>query len=332
MEEAKTPSSRYWKALDETRIQCTLCPNNCVIRNGKTGICGVRQNDDNHLTLPFYGRASAIALDPVEKKPLYHFHPGKPILSIGFLGCSLRCPFCQNYSISQSTRSRTEYVSPEELVETAQSRDSFAVAYTYNEPTIHAEYILEAATRARRSGLKNVLVTAGYANSEAADELLSVVDAANIDLKGFQPQFYSKELGAELDPVKRFIRDAASRIHVEVTTLVIPGKNDSEDEIEAMAAFLADQSPDIPYHLSAYYPTYKYTREATEASMILRLKSVAEKHLRFVYPGNIRGEADTKCPQCGHIVVKRQGYLTETSGLTQGSCANCGNPIPVIAD
>lgn len=324
--------ARYWEPVDEARIQCSLCPNNCVIRNGRSGICGVRRNDDGRLTLPFYARASAVAMDPIEKKPLYHFHPGKPILSIGFVGCSLRCPFCQNYSISQSTKARTDEVSPQELVDVAKERGSFAIAYTYNEPTIHAEYVLETSRLAHKAGLKNVLVTAGYVNAGAAHDLLDLIDAANVDLKGFQPDFYRKELGAKLEPVKEFIREAARKIHVEVTSLIVPGKNDSDDEVEAMARFLADQSPDIPYHLSAYYPTYKYTRDATPPAEITHLKEVAERHLRYVYPGNIRGEANTNCPSCGTVIVSRRGYATSTPGLSKGRCTSCNEPIPILME
>lgn len=322
--------AQYWESVDETRIHCALCPNDCVIRDGKTGICGVRQNDGGRLSLPFYARASAIAMDPIEKKPLYHFHPGTPILSIGFVGCSLRCPFCQNFSISQSTKARTDAVEPEELVGIAKERGSFAIAYTYNEPTIHTEYVLEAAGLARAAGLKNVLVTAGYVNAEPAADLLGAIDAANVDLKGFQPDFYRKELGAKLEPVKEFIRAAAREIHVEITSLIIPRKNDSDAEVEAMARFIAKQSPDIPYHLSAYYPTYKYTREPTPPQEIMHLQELAKRHLRYVYPGNVRGGADTRCPSCGTIVVSRHGYATETPGLSNGRCTSCDEPIPII--
>lgn len=322
--------ARYWESVDDTRVRCTLCPNECVIREGKSGICGVRANEDGVLSLPFYGRASAIALDPIEKKPLYHFHPGQPILSIGFLGCSLRCPFCQNYSISQSTTSRTERVTPAELVKIARDRGSFAVAYTYNEPTIHAEFVLEAGRLAHEAGLANVLVSAGYVNEAVAEDLLDVIDAANVDLKGFQPDFYRKELGAKLDPVKEFIGAAARRIHLEVTSLIIPGKNDTDAEVEAMARFLGEIDPNIPYHLSAYYPTYKYTRTATPPQQIVHLKELAQRHLAYVYPGNIHGEADTHCPHCGTVIVRRQGYATEVIGLTDGRCASCGHQIPIV--
>jgi pyruvate formate lyase activating enzyme len=292
----------------------------------------VRANEDGVLSLPFYGRASAIALDPIEKKPLYHFHPGQPILSVGFLGCSLRCPFCQNYSISQSTTSRTERVGPAELVKIAQDRGSFAIAYTYNEPTIHAEFVLEAGRLAHEAGLANVLVSAGYVNEAAAEDLLDVIDAANVDLKGFQPDFYRKELGAKLDPVKAFISAAARRIHLEVTSLIIPGKNDTDEEVEAMARFLGEIDPNIPYHLSAYYPTYKYTRAATPPQQIVHLKKLAQRHLAYVYPGNIRGEADTHCPNCGTLIVRRQGYATEVIGLADGHCTSCRHEIPIVVD
>ncbi|MFP4483984.1 MAG: AmmeMemoRadiSam system radical SAM enzyme, partial [Spirochaetaceae bacterium] len=302
----------YQRRRSDNVVQCSLCPHNCVIRPDSWGMCGVRRNDNGTLVLPFYGQASALAMDPIEKKPLYHFHPGSHILSIGFLGCSLRCPFCQNYRISQSTRAHSEYVSPEELTRSAGEHESVGVAYTYNEPTIHAEYVLEAAGLVQAAGLKNVLVTAGYLNEDSAKDIFAAMDAANIDLKGFQEEFYRKELKAGLKEVLRAIEIAYERCHVEITTLVIPGKNDSDEEIRSIAKHLAGIDPEIPFHLSAYYPSYRYVQEGTTPEHLYSRMEIAKQYLHHVYPGNVPGAADTRCARCGATLVTRNRYVIRT--------------------
>jgi pyruvate formate lyase activating enzyme len=322
-------AARFYEVRDDGKLQCHLCPHNCVIADGKFGFCQVRRNEGGELVLPFYGAASALGVDPIEKKPLYHFYPGKPILSIGFLGCFLRCPFCQNYRISQSTVAHTEQVSPDDLVSEANARDSFGIAYTYNEPSIHAEYVLDAAERAGAAGLKNVIVTAGYLNEESAKAIYGAMDAANIDLKGFQEDFYRKELRGGLAEVLRGIEIAHERCHVEVTTLVIPGKNDSDEETREIARFIADLDPNIPLHMSAYYPTFNYTTEATSREHLLSRIEIAREHLNFVYPGNIRAPANTHCTSCGSLLIERSGYRTRVHGVRDGRCASCGADVPV---
>ena len=322
-------NARYYSKEDQF-IQCELCPNRCKILEGKTGICRIRLNKGNSLALPYYGRLSAVAVDPIEKKPLYHFYPGSKILSIGFVGCSLQCPFCQNYSISQSTDRGEQYIGPEELVEIAQDRGSFGIAYTYSEPAIHIEYALEAADLARRKGLKNVLVSNGYLNPGPADDLLEFIDAANIDLKCFNDEFYQKEIKGQLEPVLEFIRKASKKTRLEVTTLIIPGKNDSNREMEEISSFLADLNPDIPLHLSCYYPAYKYTIARTQYDMVEHLAGIARKNLRFVYLGNVGlKETNTYCPSCGELLIRRSGYATKILGIQDGSCGNCGREIPI---
>lgn len=311
-------------------VSCSLCPHHCRIAPGRSGICGVRGNANGVPDLPYYGHLSAVASDPIEKKPLYHFHPGQWIYSIGFLGCSLRCPFCQNFHISQERGANTRFVSPENLVRNAQESGSFGIAYTYNEPTVHFEYVTEAARLARQAGLKNVLVSAGYLNPEPARRLLDLMDAANIDLKSFSEEMYRRELKAGLAEVLEFLRLAVKRIHLEVTTLVIPGKNDGDQEIEAMAGFLADLSPDIPYHLSAYHPSYRYVAEATRPEAIRRAVELARKHLRFVYPGNIVDDADSVCPNCGAVLVQRRGYRVRLGSLGPTGCRACGQTVPFV--
>ncbi len=307
-----------------------MCPHNCVIREGKCGICNTRCNVEGELDLPYYGRISSSGLDPIEKKPLYHFYPASTIFSVGFWGCSFRCPFCQNYRISQYAE-KTDYVSPARLSELALRSGSFGIAYTYSEPLIHVEYLIESATEARKRGLKNVLVSNGYANPEPAKELLGLMDAANIDLKAFTDDFYKKELGGGLEEVKRFITDAAGATHLEVTTLVIPGKNSDAGEIESIARFLASLSRDIPFHLSCYFPQYKYNVAQTPARMVEELAQIARKHLRYVYMGNAGSRGtDTLCPDCGNLIIRRAGYATEIVDLENGSCGKCGTKIPIL--
>lgn len=305
-------------------LLCTLCPHTCRIADGDYGLCKVRRNKGGTLELPFHGKLSALAVDPVEKKPLYHFHPGEQILSVGFYGCSFRCPFCQNYRISQEADQHAHSVSPAECVSLADKHGSFGIAYTYSEPLVHFEWVLETCIQARASGLKNVLVTNGYLNPAPAGELFQAVDAANVDLKSFSDNFYRKELGGSLKPVLRFIEEAAGAIHVEVTTLVIPGKNDSEEEISEIARFIASVDRRIPLHISAYYPTYKYVISATTADTIRRLTETAREHLDYVYPGNIPGPSNTLCPACGSVLIERRGYTVRTTGLNNGRCAACG--------
>jgi pyruvate formate lyase activating enzyme len=325
-----TPQARFYEKRHDEKVRCRLCPHNCVIPDGTFGFCQVRKNEAGELVLPFYGAASALGVDPIEKKPLFHFHPGKRILSVGFLGCFLRCPFCQNYRISQSTVAHTEQVTPDDLVSRAQREDSFGIAYTYNEPAIHAEFVLDSAGRAADAGLKNVLVTAGYLNEDSAKEIYAAMDAANIDLKGFQEEFYRKELAGGLKEVLRGIEIAYERCHVEVTTLVIPGKNDSDEETREIAKFIAGLDPNIPLHMSAYYPTFNYTTEATSPEHLLSRIEIAREHLNFVYPGNIRAPANTHCPSCGNLLIERSGYHTRVPGVRDGQCAECGSDVPVV--
>jgi pyruvate formate lyase activating enzyme len=308
---------------------CELCPNNCKIREGQKGTCMVRENQDGNLYLPAYGYLSAISSDPIEKKPLYHYYPGKQIFSAGFYGCNLSCPFCQNYTISKEfSLSGKNYISPDDLVDSAFERGSFGIAYTYSEPIVHFEYVTEAEEYASSLGLKNILVTNGYINDDFSDKLLSNTDAVNVDLKSYNPDFYTKELKGKLEPVLSFIRKAGASVHTEITTLIIPGKNDSEEELRQSAAFIASVNKQIPFHLSAYHPCYKYSIPPTTPSKLMRLAEIASEYLDFVYTGNINsGRADTKCPSCGNTLINRSGYQTECSGIKGGICAICGTPV-----
>ncbi len=310
---------------------CTLCPRSCRILQGKHGKCGVRFNNSEGGNLPFYGILSAVNIDPIEKKPLYHFYPGSLIFSIGFYGCSFHCPFCQNFQISQQTpEERSEkYVSPEKLIGLVQQNNLTSVAFTYSEPLVHFEYILKASQLARENGIKTVLVTNGYLNTKPARELLPYIDALNIDLKSFSDVFYSRELGGALQPVLDFIKLSSEYSHVEVTTLVIPDKNDSDDELDTIAGFIASVDRNIPLHLSAYYPAFNYTRQSTKESTIARLTKRARAFLPFVYPGNTGGlNSNTYCPGCGELLIERHGYRISNPGIQDGLCSSCGKAVP----
>lgn len=275
-----------------------------------------------------------MAVDPVEKKPLYRFKPGSSALSIGFVGCNLRCPFCQNWEISQGTGAPTERLEPEACAALALRARCASVAYTYSEPVVHAEWVIEAMKAVRAAGLANVLVTNGCVLPPASTELLARCDAVNVDLKSWRPDFHRRELGGELEAVKAFIAQAhADGVHVEVTTLILPGANDTEEEIDAVAGFLAELSPELPYHLSAYRPMYRWTKPATPAETVVGLAAVARRRLRHVYVGNLAFERnDDTCTACGALLVRRAGYSVDSSGLAKGPdgearCAACGERV-----
>jgi pyruvate formate lyase activating enzyme len=315
----------YARSVDSV-VVCTLCPHGCRIPEGSAGKCLVRQNRGGRLSLPFRGVLSSVAIDPIEKKPLYHFHPGREIFSVGFFGCNFRCPFCQNYTISQHTVASAERITPSKLVSRAVDSGSFAIAYTYSEPLVHFEFVRDTCIEARKKGLANVLVTNGYLSSEPTRELARLIDAANVDLKGWNDRFYRDEIGGSLAPVKAFIeRLFEAGVHVEITTLVIPGKNDTDEEIDGIASFIASLSVDIPYHLSAYYPAFRYTVPPTRADRVVELVALARRRLRYVYAGNLRGvDSDTACPGCGATLIARRGYRVEVTGVHDGACSRCG--------
>jgi pyruvate formate lyase activating enzyme len=324
--------ARYWEARPDGRVQCLLCPHTCTVAPGKRGRCGVRANREGRLYTLNYGEVSSLADDPIEKKPLYHFYPGRSILSVGTVGCSFRCRFCQNHGISQNPDHPTEYISPDKLVGLALQEGSLGIAYTYNEPFVWYEYVLDCCGLARERGLKNVFVTNGHLNPEPLAELLPLADAFNVDLKSFRPGFYRSLVGGELEPVKRTIREIASRpgITLEVTTLVIPGHNDSEDEMDELAGWLASLRPDIPYHLSAYFPRYRLHAPPTPAAILERLRETAGRHLQYVYVGNVPGPSETLCPECGALLISRRGYHVTRGRLAYGKCESCGTPVPIV--
>ncbi|MDR1560285.1 MAG: AmmeMemoRadiSam system radical SAM enzyme [Clostridiales bacterium] len=271
-------------------VRCSLCPWECELPEGALGRCKARRSRGGKLIAESYGMITSASLDPIEKKPLNHFFPGSFIFSIGLYGCNLHCPFCQNHRISMS-RPETSYASPEDIAALAEryARDgnNLGVAYTYNEPMIAFEYVLDCTRAVHARGLKNVAVTNGCINEEPFNTILPYIDAFNIDLKG-SAAFYKEKLGGDLDTVKRNIRSAASQSHVEVTTLIIPGENDSDEETEESAEFLSGISPDLPLHLSRFIPQYKYARkQPTPAETMRRLRDIAEKYLKHVHLGNM---------------------------------------------
>ena len=316
------------------KLECLLCPHHCKLSAGQTGICGARTNTGNTIELTTYGIISGFSLDPIEKKPLYHFFPGSSILSIGSYGCNMRCDFCQNYNISQFVKTgKSHYSSPESIVQKALSTENnIGVAFTYNEPSISFEFVRDTALAAKSKGLYNVMVSNGYVNSEPLSEIIRFTDAFNIDLKAFNQDFYRKLAGANLEPVKSTLRQIAkSGRHLEVTTLIIPGQNDNEDEMTTQIQWMADElGKDVPFHLSRYFPNYKRKDPLTSEDALKKLTDIASEKLTYVYTGNTVdfSRQDTTCPGCRKTVTMRSGYTTVLVNLDkEGNCTNCGTRI-----
>ncbi|MCG8572195.1 MAG: AmmeMemoRadiSam system radical SAM enzyme [Spirochaetes bacterium] len=310
-------------------IQCRLCPNFCKLKEEhQFGVCGVRKRENDCIVNPFSGILSAESMDPIEKKPLYHFYPGSQIFSIGFYGCTLKCKFCQNHSISQhKPPPHAEVTQPKELVDYIKKQGLKGIAFTYSEPTLYFEWVLETARLCRKNDIKTVLVTNGYLNPEAARTLLAEIDGANIDLKAFHEDFYQRLCSARLEPVKEFIKIAWElKVHIELTTLVITRENDSLEECGQITNFIAALSPDIPYHISRYHPSYQFNAPPTSEKTIKSWVLEAQKKLHYVYGGNVAFDNDTKCKKCQHILVSRSFYQTDRGGLSkEGRCKKCGS-------
>jgi pyruvate formate lyase activating enzyme len=325
--------AKYWKTRFDNRLACVLCPHVCKFNDGDTGLCNTRQRKDDKLYSLNYGRITSLAMDPIEKKPLYHFHPGSQILSIGTFGCSFKCLFCQNAEISQG-RPPTREVTSDEVVKAAKAYNSTGIAYTYNEPIIWMEFVQETAALARQEGLKNVIVSNGYVNPVPLNDLIPHLDAANIDIKSIDDSFYYKLCKAKLRPVL----DACTRmknagVHVEVTNLIIPGENDSDENFSKLRDWIHDNlGADTAVHLSAYHPMYKFKAPPTPAETMEHALKIVRKKLPFTYLGNVWSSAgaNTRCLKCGKDIVKRTGYRIDTSGLSDGACASCGSPAPFV--
>ena len=325
----------FYKKIDEKSVRCNLCSHNCVITESKRGICGVRENKEGVLYTLVYGKAVAQAVDPIEKKPLFHFYPGSRAYSVATVGCNFRCLNCQNADISQMPREYGriigEEVSPEEIVEQAKRYNCRIIAYTYTEPTIFFEYAYETAKIASREGMKNVFVTNGYITEDALREIAPYLDAANVDLKSFSDDFYRKVCGARLQPVLDSIKlHKELGIWIEVTTLIIPTLNDSEEELRKIAEFLRNVSEDIPWHISRFYPAYRLSDlQPTSVEILCTARKIGlETGLKYVYKGNVPGEGeDTYCHSCGRLLIHRYGYKILSNEIKDSKCPYCGAEI-----
>lgn len=315
-------------------VKCLLCPFNCVIAEGKAGICKVRRNINGKLIAETWGYLSAVHLDPIEKKPLYHFFPGSQILSLGSVGCNMHCRCCQNWQISQvpvPEDGGSGLTEPGEIVTKALSiKGNLGVAYTYNEPTVWYEYMLETARLVHQAGLKNVMVSNGYINTEPLQELMGYIDAFNIDLKGFTDKFYREYTGARLDPVLQSLKQIKkSNRHLEITNLVIPSQNDDSAVFRDMIQWIANElGPDTVLHLSRYHPAFRSNEASTPAATLENFCRAAREKLHYVYAGNIylKSFQDTYCPVCGNLLISRTGYdvVLHSSLTPDGCCRQCG--------
>jgi len=320
---AETRVAAHWHPEGDA-VRCELCPHRCRIAVGKQGICRVRENREGTLIALTYGRVAAVQLDPIEKKPLFHFHPGREILSVGSIGCNFRCGFCQNYHLVLGQASLSPVGIPE-LIRAARESGAVGIAYTYNEPLIGFEFVMDCAREFRKAGMSNVLVTNGYVSPAPLAELLPLVDAMNIDLKSMDPDFYRKVCGGTLAPVLDTIREASRSVHVEITTLLVTGENDSDEAIRNVADFVAATDPEIPLHVSRYFPQHRFTAPPTPPGRLEAAHRIARERLSYVYVGNyhLAGSEDTLCPRCGATAVRRLGYRTSPVGLTGNRCASC---------
>lgn len=324
----KYPAKFYHKEEKEEKvIRCDLCPHNCKINNSNTGICQVRKNIDGKLYSLNYAKVSSLSIDPIEKKPLYHFYPKADVLSLGSWGCNMSCEFCQNWQISQQKPQLRE-IEPENIIKTALEKNVDLIAYTYSEPVVFYEYMLETAKLAQEAGLKNIMVSNGFINQAPLKELLPYLDAANIDLKSFNNSFYKKHCNGGLEAVKNTIKLLAKKIHLEITTLIITDLNDDLAELTELFQWLSKLDKDIPLHLSRYHPAYKLNKTSTELELMKEAYQIAKKYLNNVYLGNaiIENTADTYCSNCGEKLIQRQAYQVK-NGLKDKFCPNCGQEI-----
>jgi pyruvate formate lyase activating enzyme len=327
----------FYEKLDDEMVKCNLCSHRCSrIADSKRGICGVRENRDGTLYSLVYGKAVARSVDPIEKKPLFNFLPGSRSYSIATVGCNFRCDNCQNYDISQLPKGQGtivgEDVSPEEIVLAAKLSNCESIAYTYSEPTIFFEYAYDTAKHAKKEGIKNVFVTNGYITPEALKEIGPYLDAANIDLKSFSDEFYRKRCGARLEPVLDSIRLYKNLgIWTEITTLIIPTLNDSEEELRKIAEFISEVGEDTPWHISQFYPTYKLIDlPRTPVATLRKAREIGlEAGLKYVYEGNVPGEdgENTYCPNCGKMLIHRFGYSIHENKIVNSKCTYCGAEI-----
>ena len=329
--------ARYWHFIDDGRIQCDLCPRDCKLHEGQRGACFVRMRQGEQMTLTTYGRSSGFCIDPIEKKPLNHFYPGTSVFSFGTAGCNLACKFCQNWDISKSRDmdSLMDQASPEKIAEEAEKYACKSVAFTYNDPVIFAEYAMDVADACHARGIQTVAVTAGYMHDQARRDFYAKMDAANVDLKAFTDEFYVKVTGSHLQPVLDTLKYLKHETNVwfEITTLLIPGKNDSDEEITAMSKWIKKElGTDVPLHFSAFHPDYKMLDiPATPPTTLIRARHIAlQQGLNYVYTGNVHNrDGDTTfCPNCHCMLIQRDWYDIEQYRLTPtGHCPDCGSAI-----
>jgi pyruvate formate lyase activating enzyme len=328
----------YWHAVADGRVQCDVCPRECRLKEGQEGHCFVRAARGGAIVLTTYGRSSGFCVDPIEKKPLNHFYPGSSVLSFGTAGCNLACRFCQNWDISKSRQIDTlaDSASPERIADSASALGCRSVAFTYNDPVVFMEYAIDVAAACHAQGVKTVAVTAGYVSPKPREELFAAMDAANVDLKAFTEDFYMKLCGAHLQPVLETLEYLVkeTNVWVEITTLLIPGLNDSDAEIAAMTRWIADRlGPDVPLHFTAFHPDWKmHDVPATPPATLTRARGIAKGNgLHYVYTGNVHDPEgqSTTCPQCGARLIGRDGYeIFEWSLAKGGLCGSCGAPCP----
>lgn len=327
-------AAAYWSAESEGFVRCALCPQRCAIAPGRVGRCGARLNRDGRLVARGWGVVAAEHLDPIEKKPLWHFHPGRQILSLGGWGCNLGCRYCQNWSLSGGFVAGA-VTEPEEVVAAARAIEgNLGVAFTYNEPLIHFEWVLACARLLRESGLRTVLVTNGFLEPEPLAELLPWVDAANVDLKSLDEGFYRRLCGGALAPVLASLPHFRRHTHLEVTKLLVTGHVDPVEDAAEVAAWIARElSPEVPLHLTRYFPQHDWSSPATEPEALREAVRRARESLRYVYAGNVAGEdEDTRCLDCGHLLIERIGYRAHAVGVEPGgTCGGCGRSVPIVA-
>ncbi|OUS31120.1 AmmeMemoRadiSam system radical SAM enzyme [Gammaproteobacteria bacterium 45_16_T64] len=329
--------ARYWHTLDDGRIQCDLCPRYCKLHEGQRGLCFVRKMEHGKMHLTTYGRSSGFCIDPIEKKPLNHFFPGSSVLSFGTAGCNLSCKFCQNWDISKSRELDTlsSEATPHMLAQAASNYSCSSIAYTYNDPVIFLEYATDVAQAAHEFGIKNVAVTAGYIAEVARDEFFRHIDATNVDLKAFSERFYHKICGGHLQNVLEtllYLKNETA-IWFEITTLLIPGENDSDKELNLMCQWIVETlGPDIPLHLTAFHPEWKMLdNPRTPPETLTRARAIAiDNGLHYVYTGNVHDPAgsSTYCPECKNLLIERDWYVLGAWNLTGGKCSYCGTKIP----
>jgi pyruvate formate lyase activating enzyme len=332
-----TVPTKYWHAIESNRIQCDVCPRNCKLHEGQRGLCFVRACQDQKIVLTTYGRSSGYCIDPIEKKPLNHFLPGTPVLSFGTAGCNLACKFCQNWDISKSREidALNDEASPEKIAYVAEKLSCKSIAFTYNDPVIFMEYAIAVSKACHQRNIKTVAVTAGYMNPEPRKEFYQYIDAANVDLKAFSEDFYVKITGGHLQPVLDTLiyLKKETAVWFEITTLLIPEKNDSPQEIKAMCQWIANNlGVDVPLHFSAFHPDWKMRDiPNTPSETLLRARKIAlEQGLQFVYTGNIHDtqSQSTYCPHCHQLVIERNWYVLGKYALSrQGDCLFCGKKI-----